>query len=264
MSASQPPLVYFILGTPDSGRREIVRDLIDNGLEVGEAALVLVAEGEPADTADAKLAARSATQVQRWKYVPPAPSATPAPPELPDVKLAGARSVFFLADSHADPITQLEALKPWLARHGAQLARILCVVDCQFAEKQSPLRAWYAACIHFSDVVFLTKREGVANKWLSDFLRHYQDEYVPAHFIQLKKTGVANPALVLDPSPRRVSQYFDEAEDFSGLVIETDDEEDEGGDGEDGLPEPEPYFERQRSGRRVKELPDIRDYLPAK
>lgn len=263
MSASQPPLVYFILGTPGSGRRGIIRDLIDNGFEAGETALVLLAEGEPADPADARLAARGATRVQRWKYVPPAPSATLAPPELPEVKLAGARQVFFLADAHADPITQLEALKPWLARHGVQLARIFCVVDCQFAEKQTPLRAWYEACIHFSDVVFLTKREGVANKWISDFLRHYQDECVPAHFLHLKKDGIANPALLLDPSPRRVSQYFDEAEDFSGLVIETDDEEDED-EGENGLPESEPYFERQRSGRRVKELPDIRNYLPAK
>lgn len=265
MSASQPPLVYFILGTPGSGRREIVRDLIDNGLETAEPVLVLLAEGEPADPADAKLAARAATQVRRWKFVPPAPSATPEPPELPDAKLAAIRAVFFIADSHADPITQLEALKPWLARHGAELARILCVVDCQFAEKQPPLRSWFEACIHFSDVVFLTKREGVPNKWISDFLRHYEDECVPAHFLHLKKGGIANPALVLDPSPRRVSQYFDEAEDFSGLVIETDDEEDEeDDDGADGLPEPEPYFERQRSGRRVKELPDIRDYLPAK
>jgi G3E family GTPase len=171
--------------------------------------------------------------------------------------------VFFLADAFADPVTQIEALKPWLAQQGAELARIFCVVDCQFAEKQPVLKSWYEACIHFSDVVFLTKRDGVANKWISDFLRHYEDECFPSLFIQLKKGGIANPALVLEPQPRRVSQYFDDEYDLSELVIETDDEEDDE-DADDGLPEPDPYFPRHRNGRRVKELPDIREYLPAK
>ena len=38
--------VYFILGTPGSGRRGIVRDLIENGLGAEDQALVLLAEGE--------------------------------------------------------------------------------------------------------------------------------------------------------------------------------------------------------------------------
>jgi hypothetical protein len=52
-------------------------------------------------------------------------------------------------------------------------------------------------------------------------------------------------------------------------VIETGDEDDEEGEaiepGEaDGLIAPEPYFVRQRSGRRDREVPDLRDYLPKK
>ncbi len=254
MGSSQPS-VYFILGTPGSGRRDIVRDLIDNGLEAGDRAVVLLAESEVASPADEKLAARANSTIQRWKW---------EPPDLPVVKMPSDAHVFFLADPYADPITQIEALKPWLVQHGAVLARVYCVVDCQFAEKQPVLKPWYQACIHFSDVVFLTRREGVANKWVSDFLRHYEDECFPSLFLQVKKSGIANPALVLDPQPRRVSQYFEEEENFSDLVIETDDEEEDDEDADDGLPEPEPYFERHRNGKRAKELPDIRDYLPAK
>ena len=93
-------------------------------------------------------------------------------------------------------------------------------VDCQLAEKNPVLRQWFDALIHFADVVFLTHREGVANKWMSDFLRRYQDQFVPSHFIQVKKTGIANPALVLEPEPRRVSQYFDDEEPIpADLVI---------------------------------------------
>lgn len=250
---SSSPSVYFVLGTPGSGRREIVRDLVENGLAPADPVLVLLSAGEPADAAEEKLAGRAQTTLLRSTWTQTA---------LPEVELPAEGVVFFLADSHADPITQLELLQPWLLARGAQLARIFTVIDCQFAEKHPILRAWYKACVHFSDVVFLTKRPGVPNKWVSDFLGSFEDDFFPSLFIQLKKGGVENPALVLDPLPRRFSHYFDEAIDLTDVVIETDDDDDEEiEDGEDGLPEMEPYFERLRSGRRVKELPDIGKFL---
>jgi hypothetical protein len=244
---------YFILGTPGSGRRSIVLDLIENGVAPDAPALVLLAESEAADPADEKLAARANVEVRRWSW-----NGT----ELPNIEnLLAAGAVFFLAESRGDPMTQLELLKPWLASRQLELARVFTVVDCQLAEKQAPLAAWFDACIYFSDVVFLTKREGVANKWLSAFIRRYEDLFYPAHFIQVKKGGLANPAIVLDPTPRRVAQYFEEFDDLSGIEIETDDDE-EDAEADEDAPKPEPYFERNRSGRRVKELPDIRNYLP--
>ena len=250
------PLVYFVLGTPGSGRRDLVRDLIENGLAPEDRALVLVAEGESTDDSEQKLALRAGTEIRRCGWTATA---------LPDLKLPEGGTVFFVADSRADPITQIESLKPWLVQHGAELARIITVVDCHFAEQHSALRHWYEASIHFSDVVILTKREGVANKWISDFLRHYHDLCSPSLFIQLKKGGLPNPALVLDPLPRRFSQYFEEEEDLSGIEIETDDEEGVlEGEEDDGVPKPEVYFERLRSGHRAKPLPDLKDYLPKK
>ena len=247
-------LVYFILGTPGSGRRALVRDLIENGLAAEDRALVLVAESESADPAEAKLAAQANTEVRRWQWTEPA---------LPPVGLPEGATVFFLADSHASPIDQLEALQPWVEEHGVELARIFCVVDCQLAEKQPVLRQWFDACIHFSDVVFLTRREGLANKWLSDFIKHYTDQRFPCHFVQVKtKGGLATPLVWLDPTARRVSQYFDENEAYEIEGLETDDEED---DEEDtGLLPPEAYFVRLASGRRDKEVPDLNDYLPQK
>ena len=250
------PSVYFILGTPGSGRREIVRDLVENGLASEDKALVLVAQTEAADAAEEKVAQRPGTEIRRCAWTATA---------LPELQLPEGGTVFFVADSQADPITQIESLKPWLVQHGAELARIVTVVDCQFAAEHAALRHWYEASIHFSDVVILTKRDGVANKWLSDFLRHYHDLCSPSLFIQLKKGGLPNPALVLDPLPRRFSQYFDEEEDLSGIEIETDDEDGvEEGEEDDGVPKPEAYFERLRSGHRAKPLPDLRDYLPKK
>jgi hypothetical protein len=253
--------VYFVIGTPGSGRRGIVRDLMANGLAAEERALVLLAAGEAADPADTKLQAMPNVEVRPWAWQP---AVAPAIAELPPVEGAAGATIFFLADSRISPIDQLEALKPWLVNQGATLARVFCVVDCQLAEKHPVLKQWFAACIHFADVVFLTRREGVANKWLSDFIKVFTDEYFPCHFVQVKTKGdLANPALLLDPTPRRVSQYFDEGEtsyEIEGLETDDGAEADEEADA-DLLPE-EPYFTRDRSGRREKEVPDIRDHLP--
>ena len=59
--------VFFILGTPGSGRRAIVRDLIENGLAAEDKALVLLAGSETTDPADAKLAALSNAEIRRWQ-----------------------------------------------------------------------------------------------------------------------------------------------------------------------------------------------------
>ena len=249
--SSEKASVYFVLGTPGSGRRAIVRDLIENGLAADDQAVVLLAESEAPDPADARLAARENTGVRRWKWTPL---------ELPALKIPADTTVFFLTDSHISPIDQLEALKPWLEEHDARLARIFCVVNCHLAEKQPVLRQWFDACIHFADVVFLTRREGLANKWLSDFIKHFKDEFFPCHFVPVKTKGeLATPLVWLDPTPRRVSQYFDEGETYEIEGLETDDEEDD-----TGLLPPEPYFVRLNSGRREKEVPNIRDYLPKK
>jgi len=247
--------VYFILGTPGSGRRAILRDLIENGFAPEEKAVVLLAESEAADPQDAKLAALGHAEVRRWAW---------SGPEFPPMELPAGATVFLVADPLADPMDQLEALKPWLLAQGRELARIFAVVDCQLAEKNPVLRQWFDAIIHFADVVFLTRREGLANKWLSDFIKHFKDQRYPCHFVQVRTKGdLATPLVWLDPTARRVSQYFDEGE--SAIIIEgleTDDDED--AEEDTGLLPPEPYFIRQTSGRRDKELPDIREFLPKK
>jgi hypothetical protein len=251
------PTVYFVIGTPGSSRRALVRDLAENGL-AEEKVVVLLAEGELPSPADARLAKLAHVEVRRWAWTGSA---------FPEQELPAGATVFLLADPWTDIMDQLEALKPWLQAQGRELARILCCVDCQLAEKNAVLFQWYDAVIRFSDVVFLANREGVANKWLSDFIARYKDEAYPCEFIYMKKGDLPNPALVLDPTPRRLTQYFEEEYvDLGDIEIETDDEEEapEDEEDDDGLPEVEPYFLRQRSGRREKELPDVRDFLPKK
>ena len=252
MSSVEKPLVYLILGPSGAGRREVVADLIESGLDESDRAAVLVSSRETADTSDARLPG-----LARWTWNGETIGAT-----LP----ADATRVFFVTDGRANPVDQLEALKAWIEAQGAELARIVCVVDCQLAERHPALRAWFDACVHFADVVLLNRREGVANKWMSGFTGHFKDLYYPCLFEFVKDGRVKNPALILEPQARRMSHFLDEEQDWIFTNAEGDeiDEQEETDDDEDEIeakPEEDPYLERRNGGRRVKQIPNIAEYL---
>lgn len=253
MSHSEKPLVYLILGAAGSGRREVLLDLIEAGLEPEDRPAVLLSSGEAVQAeTEAKLPA-----VTRWEWLDGAIGGT-----LP----ADATHVFFVTDGARNPVDQIEAFKAWLEAQGGELARVLCVVNVQLAEKHAALLPWFEACVHFADVVLLNKREGIDNKWLSDFLTHFKKQYYPCVFEMVKGSRVKNPALILEPQARRMSHVFDEEQDwvFTNAEGEEIDEQEETEDGDDEIeakPEEDPYFVRRHGGRRVKELPDIAQYL---
>ncbi|HWA07861.1 MAG TPA: hypothetical protein VG838_00185 [Opitutaceae bacterium] len=256
MSASEKPLVYLVLGAAGSGRREVLADLIADGLEESDRPAVMFAEGEVTGDFDDRL-----PQLTLWTWENEAIDGS-----LP----AGATHVFFVTHGRHNPVDQIEAFKSWLAVQGGQLARVLCIVNCGLVEKQPPLRAWFEACIHFADVVLLTRREGVANKWLSDFLGHFQGQFYPCLFELVKAGRVRNPRLVLDPQARRLTHFLDDEQDWvvtgpDGEVIDADDEDASEGDEEvQAAPEEDPYLEKDAAGRRMKRIPDVAKYLEAK
>lgn len=241
--------VYLILGAPRSGRRDCVRDLIEGGLDKSATVYVGWSAAEEDTGADEQLTAREATVVHRYL-------------SLEEVTVAGdIETAFIVTDGRTSPIDQLEFFQQWFERNSQHtLARILTLVNCTLLHNQPKLDEWYKACIHFSDVVLLTKREGVDNRWVSQFEEPYKKECYPCLFELVKKGGISNPALVLDLTPRRLSLAFDtdlDAIDF--LDID-----------EDNLPEEtitlerpvDPYFARRSAdGPREKRLPDINEHL---
>jgi hypothetical protein len=248
------PLIYLILGAAGSGRREILADLVEGGLGESDRAAILVSEDDTT-----AIPAKTAAAVERWKLVPaPEPG---LPPGIDGSLPSGATHVFFVTDGRHNPVDQVEAFKEWLSGQPAELAHVICVVNCSLAEKHPKLLVWFDACIHFSDVVLLSHREGVANKWMSDFKTRYADLYYPCHFELVKAGRVHNPALVLEPRALRMSHIFDEDLNWvltneEGEVVEDEDETAEDEDLQ-ATPEVDPYFERLEGGRRVKEIPDI-------
>ena len=252
MNGTEKPLVYLILGPAGSGRRDVLLDLIEGGLEPPDRAAVMVPAGEAGRGADdAKL-----PSVSPWQWEEGTIAGT-----LPE----GATHVFFLTDGTRNPVDQVEVFRPWLEAQGGELARVICVVDSQLAERNPPLLAWFEACVHFADVVLLNKREGVENKWMSDFLGHFKKFYYPCVFELVKEGRVGNPALILEPQARRMTHVFDEEQDWvftNAEGEEIDEQAETEGEGEiEAKPEEDPYLARRNGGRRLKELPDIAKFL---
>ncbi len=241
------PLVYLILGAAGSGRREIVADLIEGGLGAGDRPLVLLPAEEPPAAADARLG-----PVARWSWTDH---------RIDSPALGGATHVFLVVDGRRNPVDQVEAFLPWLAASGGALARIVCVIDCALAERHPPLRAWFDACVHFADVVLLARRAGLPNKWLSDFQAHYAAQFLPSLFEPVKAGRVRNPALILEPQARRLSHFFDEETDWEITGSSEDAGDVEGEEEVTVTPVEDPYLQRRPGGRRVKEIPDVADFL---
>jgi len=274
MSLHDRPLVYLILGTPDSGRREVLADLITDGLVEGDLAVTALADTEASSELDARLG-----RVLRWTWQDNAIQLDLPARNLEDPAAgAGFSHLFFVTDGRRDPVDQIEAFKNWVYSLEADFARAITVVDCQLAQQHDlALRPWFDACVHFSDVVLLTRREGVPNKWISDFQSRFRDKFIPALFEFVKQGRVKNPAMVLEPQARRLTQIFEDDIDmeiarslapdavieFSGDESDPEDGEESPDDGEDG-PAVDPYFERRQNGRRVIELPDVCSFLPEK
>jgi hypothetical protein len=221
-------------------------DLIADGLGESDRPAVLLATGEAPADADAKLPVAG-----RWTLLPEAGV---------DAEFPGdATHVFIVVDGRRNPVDQIEAIKGWIELSAAEVARVLCVVNCQLAEKNPKLFAWYEACIHFSDVVLLNRREGVPNKWVGDFTGKFEGKFYPCLFEFVREGRVRNPALVLAPVARRMSHVFDEQE---WIADEDEDDQEEGEEEVEMRPEEDPYLERRNGGRRVHEIPNIADFLP--
>jgi hypothetical protein len=257
MNVTEKPLVYLILGAVGSGRREVLVDLIEGGLDENDRPAVMLPAGEGDRVAKGDTTGTALPSTSHWTWETSAIAGT-----LP----GGATHVFFVTDGTRNPVDQVEAFKPWLASQGGELARVICVVNSQLAEKHPPLLAWFEACVHFADIVLLNKREGVENKWMSGFLGHFKKLYYPCVFEMVKDGRVQNPALILEPEARRMTHVFDEEQDWiftdsTGKEIDEQEEVEDESEEIEAKPEEDPYFVRRSGGRRLKEIPDISKFL---
>lgn len=247
---------YLFLGTPHCGRRAILADLIRDGLS-GETT-VYIAEPERDAEAEKVFADVPATTLRSWKFSDAsANGGNGAEIELGAPHDAGDNAVF-LTDGADDPVDQIEAFAALATRLGWHVARVVTIVDCAFATAVPASAEWFAACIHFSDTVLLTRREHVSNRQINEFKAPFVKKCFPCTFELVKKDRVENPARVLDDKPRRMTMIFDERDPIDDFEFD-----------EEHLPEepfdlvsaPDPYLETNDSGARKISVPFIGDLL---
>ena len=226
-------LLYLLLGLPDSGRREILLDLASDTKP-----LILLPEEEDGHPLDSELASMPSTCLQRWQWKDQCF-------DFDSASGGEAETFFLVAGGSLNPIDQIEATNSFLSRNKLNLGRVLTIAHCGLAAAHPELESWHQACIHFSDVVLLNHREKVSQKWLKEFQNGFRREYLPCFFEYVKKGRVPNPAHVLDPTPRRLSLYFDEGDDPFFLE-----------ENEEDSPEEDPYIARYPSGKRCKPIAD--------
>src|SRR5262245_31776143 len=97
MNGERKTLVYLILGAAGSGRRTVLADLIEGGLDSADRAAVMLSAGE---RDDAEPAAKPASaRVSHWQW-----DDGMIIGQLP----ADATHVFFVADGTRNPVDQIE------------------------------------------------------------------------------------------------------------------------------------------------------------
>ncbi len=233
------PNVYLILGCATSGRRQVLYDLITDEATEDNPFTILREAGEERNEWDEKMAAHDHVTIETFEtYVA----------SIATDQLNPNHTNIILTPGKQNPVDQLEALPPLLEASDCGLSRIITVVHCGLLETHDHLQTWYDGCIHFSDVCLINRGPETSNQFVQDFLDRYKAKHIPCLFDQTKKGRIKNPGLILESEPRRMSLFFEPAED---AWLDDEDDEDEEGPVED------PYIEKLVSGQRKKKLPDI-------
>ena len=260
-------LVYLILGSRGAGQNDVVSDLVDFGGAEDLKTQVFVSEDDVVAWGSEPTIHSKQVELTRYSWQGYEAGLVFEPEG--DV-------VFVVADGLADPADFVEAFFYWLQEADYELGRIITVADCDRIKDEKQLLPWYDCCIHFSDVVLLSNRHTVSNKWIEEFKNRYLKEYFPCHFEFVKKGRLANPSFTLEPQPRRISKLFDVDElsagddggigalelldgdvEISGFEGEADDTEEAEEEFEGGDPSKDSFLARVAQGRRARPLPDV-------
>ncbi|MEM0965125.1 MAG: hypothetical protein AAGJ81_03095 [Verrucomicrobiota bacterium] len=236
----------LLLSGPNPSRWPVIRAALSLGLQKDELLTVLVAPSEESE-------ARSELADQRFRIV--LWTMEDGKIRFSEALVEGEANLL-LYSGNPFPDELIEAIAKESQSGVFEISRVITQVHCGWCKESREAKAWFDACIHFSDLVLLDNRGDVEDAWVRDFQEHYRKEHYPCYFDLVKKGVPKHPEWIFDSQPRRLSLIFDPDDlsgmDLAGYEIEGDEPEEEEeltGD---------PYLRRNAAGereRKVRPLP---------
>lgn len=264
--------MYIIIGTKDSGRREVLFNFIYEA-ERFDDIQIFIANDESKNEFEEKLSGLTHVKISRY-----------AAQDLQEILEADYAEkndqTFLLLNSQEDLLGQIDTVAETLPQSPNTLDRILFVMDCDLAMREPKLKRWFQAATYFADCVLLNKRTNVNPGWMRDWLEPFQKECYPCLFVYVKKGRVENPELVLSQSVLRMTLAFeddyqsdqhkiawtsldnDQTLDDETSFTESGDIDDDSmdADAEDSIPE-DPFLAKHLNGDFKVRLPDPNKFL---
>ncbi|MFP4352648.1 MAG: hypothetical protein ACLFRP_07900 [Puniceicoccaceae bacterium] len=241
------PWLTVLLSGPNPGRWKLVLETVRHGLPKEEAVLLHVS---PAEVEPARLFfPDDRFTIGEWTLADGA--------VLFSEPLTSDRTNVLVYGRPEFPDDLFEGLVDLFRAERCEMGRIVTQVHAGWGSGHEETKAWYDACIHFSDLVLIDNREEVPDAWVREFRERYLKLRYPCHFDLVRKGLPKHPEWFFDSQPRRLSLVFD-PDDLSGLgpgPVESDEDE------TDEIPEEppgDPYLRRNAAGereRKIKPLP---------
>ncbi len=241
---------YLVIGTPTSGRRGVIWDVITKTTADDEFCGVFISENEAPAASDKRIAAAQNAGIIRYK------DADDAMEKIASLDSGKFTRIFFFADATRNLADCMEDFKRLVDAGHIRLARIWGVLDCELLCKlPDEVQPYADALAHYSDCLLLSRRENVSNKDVAEIKSRYEKQCLPLVFEYVDVNfHVAHPIELMIEEARRVSMLFEDFDPVDDLDID-----------EDNLPEepfslerkPDPYLEKLQNGLRKKPIPDL-------
>jgi hypothetical protein len=202
--------IYILMGTHLAEISQCINNLVKSAKDLGEVEIHHPDEYEWESASQDKVSLQPYDpETVLWVFDPDRPA-----------------TAFIVVDPKTDLIGQLEHLADNFGKCQIEPLKVVTCVDCERTEQSAKLRAWYEACIYYSDVVLLGNRQNAGKSFVREYQKHFERLCYPCLFLLLKGTGnPTQPGEILTSGPRRISQMFDLPEStpdepLPGMVIE--------------------------------------------
>ncbi len=240
---------YMLIGTPHTGRKNIVKECLENVISEEEKTLVLVSKAEiEVEAYKASLEKFENATVYIYEDSDDARDFI--------ANEQNATYLFYVANPAENLADEMEFAKNLSEYQLIRMVRVLGFVDSKlYANKWNDVENYYDALSHFSDCLMLSNRSNLQNNHIEAIKKRYEKMYRP-HRVYFVDKNYRTPDinfLMIDEA-RRMTFLFDDNDAIDDLDLD-----------EDSLPvEPfdlkkkeDEYLVRIETGVRAKAIDNI-------